>query len=65
MNSNEFLIWIVNYMGIKTKHSAVETANGVKFHDVYTEISTDDKTFYRFSNDNSVYTEISAPGFIE
>lgn len=50
---------------IKTEHNDKETENNVRFHEIYTEISTEDKTFYRFSNDNNVYTEISAPGFIE
>ena len=49
----------------KTLHNDVETENGIRFHEVYEEISTDDQTFYRFSNDNNVYTEISAPGFVE
>ena len=57
---NEKLIY-----AIKTEHNDKETENGVMFHEVYTEISTDEKTFYRYSNDNNVYTEISAPGFIE
>lgn len=49
----------------KTKHSEIPSANNVRYHEVYTEISTEDKTFYRFSNDNNIYTEIAAPGFIE
>ena len=31
----------------------------------YTEISDKDTTFYRWSNDNDVYTELAHPGFIE
>lgn len=49
---------------VKTMHSDVDRL-AVRVHEVYEEISTDDKTFYRFSNDNNIYTELSAPGFIE
>lgn len=31
----------------------------------YDEISTDTTTYYKWSNDNNVYTELSAPGFEE
>ena len=34
-------------------------------YDLYTEISSDNKQFYKWSNDNNVYTELASPGFLE
>ena len=49
----------------KTLHGDVATSpNGLTFRE-YTEISTDTKTFYKWSNDNEVYTEISSTGLLE
>jgi hypothetical protein len=39
--------------------------SGLGPFDKYDEISSNDKTFYQWSNDNNVYTELSAPGFEE
>lgn len=34
-------------------------------YDVYSEASTGGTTFYKWSNDNQVYTELAADGFLE
>ena len=34
-------------------------------YESYDEIATSDKQFYKWSNDNNVYTELGAPGFQE
>ena len=35
------------------------------YFDIYEEASSDEQTYYQWSNDNNVYTELSAPGFEE
>lgn len=46
----------------KTKHSS---SPGSQPYPVYTEISTANTTYYRWSNDNYVYTELAHPGIVE
>jgi hypothetical protein len=49
----------------KTAHgTSPENPSGITF-DKYDEISSDEVTYYKWSNDNNVYTELSAPGFEE
>jgi len=48
----------------KTGHGEASPEWGMTFNK-YEEISTPEKTYYTYSNDNEVYTEISAPGFEE
>lgn len=46
--------------GMKTMHATY--ADGKP---VYTEISTAEQTYYKWSNDNYVYTELAHPGIVE
>lgn len=49
----------------KTGHASSETRHdGTKF-DEYTSISTSEKTYYKWSNDNYCYTEIGHAGVVE
>lgn len=49
----------------KTAHSTYAKSPVGYTYDKYDEISTSEQTFYKWSNDNNVYTELSAPGFEE
>lgn len=49
----------------KTRHGTEEKSPAQVVYDRYDEISTSDKSFYKWSNDNDVYTELGASGFIE
>jgi hypothetical protein len=49
----------------KTLHGDKNKSPAGAAYPLYKEISTKDKKFYQFSNDNEVYTELSAPGFDE
>lgn len=49
----------------KTHHGETAMNPQGKTFDVFEEISTSYKTYYQWSNDNNVYTELSAPGFEE
>jgi len=48
----------------KTKHASKESRHGKKFEE-YTSISTSEKTYYKWSNDNYCYTEIGHAGVVE
>lgn len=45
----------------KTKHGTSPTSPSGATYDLYEEISNQDNTFYKWSNDNNVYTEIAHP----
>merc|ERR1719148_7953 len=46
----------------KTRHAS---SDGDGKYDVYPEISTAQETFYKWSNDNYLYTELAHPGIVE
>lgn len=46
----------------KTKHA---TSAGSNNYPVYPEISDQTTTYYKWSNDNNIYTEIAHPGLVE
>ena len=54
-----------NIYGFKTLHGEVATNPSGSTKDEYTEISGGGTTFYQWSNDNQVYTELAANGFLE
>lgn len=49
----------------KTLHGQTEKNPAGKEFPKYDEISNNEKTYYKWSNDNMTYTELSAPGVIE
>lgn len=49
----------------KTLHGTSPTSPAGVTYPVYTNISTPNKTFYCWSNDNNVYTELGHPGIVE
>ena len=49
----------------KTLHGEEPNSPAGRPYDLYSEISSDSKKFYKWSNDNNVYTELASPGFIE
>ena len=49
----------------KTKHGTSETSPAGAAYPRYDEISTSDQTYYKWSNDNYVYTELAHPGLHE
>lgn len=49
----------------KTLHGDNATSNAGVTYDLYAEISDGANSFYKWSNDNEVYTELSSSGFIE
>jgi hypothetical protein len=49
----------------KTNHRSSPTSPAGRSYDKYEEISSSKETFYKWSNDNNVYTELSSPGFEE
>jgi len=49
----------------KTSHSHSPISPAGVTYDKYEEISSPESTYYKWSNDNNVYTELSAPGFEE
>lgn len=49
----------------KTEHGQTAKSPSGAVYDKYTEISTPEKTFYKWSNDNNVYTEIAHPAAIQ
>lgn len=55
-----------NIYGFKTLHEQqAEHPSGSYSLPEYTEISTASTKFYQYSNDNQVYTELAASGFLE
>lgn len=49
----------------KTLHGTTAMNPQGKYFEKYEELSTDEQSYYQWSNDNNVYTELSAPGFEE
>ncbi|CAJ1394400.1 unnamed protein product [Effrenium voratum] len=49
----------------KTRHGTNPTSPAGTAYDEYTEISTSEKKFYKWSNDNYCYTELAHPGIHE
>ncbi|CAN5950655.1 unnamed protein product [Sphagnum jensenii] len=49
----------------KTLHGVESKSPAGASYPIYSEISTDDKKFYKWSNDNMTYTELGAPGLAE
>ena len=49
----------------KTAHGTTAVSPQGREYDEYEELSDDETTYYEWSNDNNVYTELSAPGFEE
>jgi len=49
----------------KTRHGTSPTSPAGITYDEYTEISTPVQTFYKWSNDNDVYTELAQPAAIQ
>ncbi|CAE7430262.1 nup98 [Symbiodinium natans] len=49
----------------KTKHGTSETSPAGATYPVYSEISTSGQTYYKWSNDNYIYTELAHPGLHE
>lgn len=49
----------------KTKHGTKAVSPAGKSYPKYTDISRGGKTYYKWSNDNNVYTEISHDGLVE
>ena len=49
----------------KTLHGLTAKSSAGETYDQYPAISSKAKTFYKWSNDNEVYTELSSPGFQE
>ena len=49
----------------KTLHGEESLSPAGVPYDLYSEISSESKQFYKWSNDNNVYTELASPGFIE
>ncbi|CAJ1355539.1 unnamed protein product [Effrenium voratum] len=50
---------------VKTRHGAGPTNPAGTSFPVFEEISSPGKTFYKWSNDNQVYTEMAQPGLVE
>lgn len=49
----------------KTQHGTTAMSPQGREYDEFEEMSTDETKYYQWSNDNNVYTELSAPGFEE
>ena len=49
----------------KTLHGDTPQSPAQVTYPLYDEISTPEKTFYKWSNDNNVYTELASPGWGE
>lgn len=49
----------------KTRHARSPGLGGATTFGVYDEISSKETTFYKWSNDNYVYTELGHPGLVE
>ena len=49
----------------KTQHGTSPMNSAGTTFPVYEEISNDEQTFYKWSNDNRVYTEIAQPALLE
>ena len=48
----------------KTRHGTTPTSPANVEYPPYPEISTTEQQFYKWSNDNDVYTELAHPGVI-
>ncbi|HRI35428.1 MAG TPA: hypothetical protein PLD02_16885, partial [Saprospiraceae bacterium] len=49
----------------KTEHGGQSVSPAGVSYPAYPEISTGQKKFYKWSNDNRTYTELAAPGVID
>jgi hypothetical protein len=49
----------------KTLHGCEEVSPAGVSYPLYKEISSKDKSFYKWSNDNNTYTELASPAFNE
>ena len=57
--------WMKTIYSFKTLHDSNPVSPAGRSYGKYEEISSEGHEFYKWSNDNNVYTELSAPGFEE